>query len=804
MRLQDGARAARERAVDVDGALARLTEEALGPTPPLAAVAVGGYGRGELSPHSDIDLLFLVGPRSDVSKATLRGLLYPLWDAGFQVGHSVRTPKETIERGAIDLDAATSLLSARLIAGDEHLFDEFLDRLDRWIRKDARGLVRRIVDSTRERHRRVDRAGWVLAPDLKEDIGGLRDIHRLEWLSAVTTREPLPADLVVARETFLAVREALHAEVKSHKDTIHIDLQPAVARRMGLEGDSAADQLMAEVHTAARTVEHSGSAMEARLAQSVLGGPRRSGSTKLLGGGVQIVDGLLTTVPTQGLDESDRAVALLEAKAASGRELDPRAISWLRETFAETEPGPWSDAMRESFLGLLGGPHVADALELADHVGAWKALMPEWLRVRGLAQHDPYHRFTVDGHLFGAVALIAQVLAADNTAAIAASEAGDLATLRIATLFHDIGKGSGEDHSIAGERLVRAISSRMGLAHDQIEDIATLVRHHLLLSDTATRRDLDDGAVISDVAEKVATGQRLRLLYVLSAADGRATGPEAWSEWKAVLVRDLYRKALIALETGELPARSDARARAEEVEAYEPSLAGRALDLLTTLPPSYLGSTSVPDTVDELRLLLQPPKPGEVRYRIEEGGDGLESSITICVVDRPGALARTAGVFSLHRISVLRAQAFSTTTGFALERFIVRAPEGGSWDKFIVDLKAAYSGRLAIEARLEKKAADYRPKSSIAVDVRILQEESEHSTVIEVRASDAMGLLFAITAALTDLDLDIHVAKIDTLGVRVVDVFYVRTSWGTKLEADQAAEVERAIRHRLERLFGTN
>jgi [protein-PII] uridylyltransferase len=193
-----------------------------------------------------------------------------------------------------------------------------------------------------------------------------------------------------------------------------------------------------------------------------------------------------------------------------------------------------------------------------------------------------------------------------------------------------------------------------------------------------------------------------------------------------------------------------------------------------------------------------------VRYRIEEGGEGLESSVTVCVADRPGTLARTAGVFSLHRVSVLRAQAFSTTTGLALERFIVRPLEGASWDRIGADLEAAYSGRLAIEARLEKKAVQYRPSKPLAVDVRVLQEESEHSTVIEVRASDAMGLLFAITAALTDLDLDIHVAKIDTLGERVVDVFYVRTSWGTKLESDQAAEVERAIRHRLERLFGRN
>jgi [protein-PII] uridylyltransferase len=202
---------------------------------------------------------------------------------------------------------------------------------------------------------------------------------------------------------------------------------------------------------------------------------------------------------------------------------------------------------------------------------------------------------------------------------------------------------------------------------------------------------------------------------------------------------------------------------------------------------------------DELRLLLQPPQRGQVRYRIYEGSH--ESAIAVCVPDRPGTLARTAGVLTLNRISVLRAQAFSTTSGLAMERFIVRSPEKQAFERFAADLQAVYSGRLALEARLDSKIADYSLGTKVEADVRVLQDESQHSTVVEVRAPDALGLLYAITAALSELDLDIHVAKIDTLGERVVDAFYVRTAADDKLSDEQAIEVERSIVHRIDRLF---
>jgi [protein-PII] uridylyltransferase len=779
------------RSRDVDRALAELSDAALGPRGGVTLVAVGGYGRAEMSPHSDVDLLCLVPPRSAVTPATLRGLLYPLWDAGFQVGHSVRTPKDAVEWAGRDLDAATSLLSARLVAGDEAAFDELLDRRARWLKKAGRTLVRQIVESTEARHRTHDRAGWALAPDLKDDTGGLRDLHALGWLEAVTG-EALDS-LGEERCVLLAAREALHAQSKRKLDRLRIDVQPAVAAALGFEGDDRADALMERVHSSARTIEYrAGRAMNELAGR----GPRRSGAALEVAPGVRVEDGLLALASPGG---ARAHLALLAEHSHRDKPLAPKSLDSLEVAFSGPPPERWDDAARESFVRMLGGPHASSALELLDHAGAWTTLLPEWIAVRGRAQHDPYHRYTVDGHSFLAVDLVHAAIAEDEIAAGAAAEAGSLAELLVATLLHDVGKGSGEDHSVAGERRARSAAARMGFPPESVDEIATLVRRHLLLVDTATRRDLDDGAVIEEVAALARTPRLIRLLYVLTVADARATGPEAWTPWKAALVRELFRKALVALETGRLPARSDVASRARDVIAFEPALAGRAEEVLSTLPPSYLDGTTIPDVADDLRLLLRRPGPGQVEVRIDAGGEEGTEVLTVCVADRPGALAKTAGVLAMNLVTVLSARAFSTADGLALQRFVVRAARG--LDAVTNALRAAFSGRLAVDARLTRKAIEYRPPVPVVPDVRVVEDASAQSTVVEVRAPDALGLLYAITAGLSDLDLDIHVAKIDTLGSRVVDTFYVRTSADEKLGPEQQRELGPAIAHRVERLF---
>jgi [protein-PII] uridylyltransferase len=844
--LSEGGRPARRRAAALDNALAALVDTVPLPRSSVAVLAVGGYGRGEVSPHSDVDLLVLVDDRRRPSPEDLRGLLYPLWDAGFQVGHAVCSPKEAIERARGDLEAATSLLEARLVAGPVGLMDEMTGRRRRWLERDGRRLARRLLEVTAERHLRVERAGWVLTPDLKQDVGGLRDLHAVGWLAAVAGW-PRPAgrpELVRAGELLLAVREALHGQIRRKTDRVRADLQPAVAKALGLDGEDATDRLMAAVHTAARTIEYLAAVETRTLAERLLGGPRRSGLVRRLEpGGIRLEDGLLVADPTQATagnpagngpaavaQDPDAevllAMRLLAARARTGRQIARPTLTWLEQTFDRAPLESWSEPLRSAFMTVLRGPEAVGACELLDHVGGWAVLLPEWAPVRGRVQHDPWHRYTVDGHAFAATAEVSRLLERDERAARTAEAAGDLGALYLAAIFHDIGKGSGEDHSVAGELLTRRALARMGLGDDELEEIAVLVRHHLLLVETATRRDLDDPSVVEGVAAALGSPRRLRLLHLLTVADGLATGPAAWNDWKGTLVADLAARVLHVLERGTAPAPGDPEALVARVEAARPALAGQAARLLATLPDSYLstlGTTDVEELAEELELLADPPGPGAVRYRVDPSGDG-HGLVTVCAADRPGTLARTTGVLALHRVSVLRAHVWSTSAGLALQRFAVQAPANLRWERLGADLDAAWAGRLAVEARLERKARDYRPpapvepdvrvlpadrRSRVArppsrfdLDVRILPDESAHSTVVEVRAADALGLLHAMAAALGDLDLDVRVAKIDTLGDRVVDTFYVRSPWGAKLSHDQADELTLAIRHRTGRLLG--
>jgi [protein-PII] uridylyltransferase len=850
------------------------------PRSSVAVLAVGGYGRGEVSPHSDVDLLVLVDDKRRPSPEDLRGLLYPLWDAGFQVGHAVCSPKEAIERARGDLEAATSLLEARLVAGPVGLMDEMTGRRRRWLERDGRRLARRLLEVTAERHLRVERAGWVLAPDLKQDVGGLRDLHAVGWLAAVTGW-PRPAgrpELVRAGELLLAVREALHGQTRRKTDRVRADLQPAVAKALGLDGEDATDRLMAAVHTAARTVEYLAAVETRTLAERLLGGPRRSGLVRRLEpGGIRLEDGLLVVDPTpegrarpaapdagrattapaavgapsgrvaqdgtggsplstgppiatedpqaedpqaedpqaedpqaedpQAEDPQAEvllAMRLLAARARTGRQIARPTLTWLEQTFDRAPLEAWSEPLRSAFMTVLRGPEAVGACELLDHVGGWAVLLPEWAPVRGRVQHDPWHRYTVDGHAFAAAAEVSRLLERDERAARTAEAAGDLDALYLAAIFHDIGKGSGEDHSVAGELLTRRALARMGLGDDELDEVAVLVRHHLLLVETATRRDLDDPSVVEGVAAALGSPRRLRLLHLLTVADGLATGPAAWNDWKGTLVADLAARVLHVLERGTAPAPGDPAALAARVEAARPALAGQAARLLATLPDSYLSTLATTDATElaeELELLADPPGPGAVRHRVDPSGDG-HGLVTVCAVDRPGTLARTTGVLALHRVSVLRAHVWSTSAGLALQRFAVQAPANLRWERLGADLDAAWGGRLAVEARLERKARDYRPPAPVEPDVRVLPDESAHSTVVEVRAADALGLLHAIAAALGDLDLDVRVAKIDTMGDRVVDTFYVRSPWGAKLSDDQADELTLAVRHRTGRLLG--
>ena len=734
---------------EVDGWLAELFQAAAEPhTGGLALVAVGGYGRGELSLQSDIDVVLLHGGRDDIGALADR-IWYPIWDQGLKLGHSVRTVKEALALAADDLDTATSLLDVRHLAGDRALSDELAAKATLQWRKRAKRWLSVMADRVRARHERAGEVAFLLEPELKEGRGGLRDVHGLRWAQAAqsilweTDHETLDA----AYDLLLGVRVELHRQAGRPGDRLLLQDQDAVAAALGYEHP---DDMMREVSGAARTIAWTSDDAWARI-ESSLGGPLgRVRRERSIGPGLRLRDGEVHLTDDADV-AGDPAIALRAAAAAAGRKTQLARAS-LARVAAESPvpPAPWPGEVRAALVELLlAGPPAILLLEALDQQGVWERYLPEWPTVRSKPQRNAYHRFTVDRHLWEA--------AAQAAALSGRVRRPDL--LVLGALLHDIGKGQPGDHTDVGVRMLAEIGPRMGLDEHDVGVLVALCRHHLLLPDVATRRDLDDPATIGAVADAVGSGEVLELLAALTEADSVATGPAAWSDWKATLVRQLVTKV--------------GRALGGEIERVEPSFPTEAQ-----------------------RALLAAGEP-----RIVTEGDRL----TVVAPDRHGLFSRVAGVLSLHGLDVVDAAA-TTEGGSALQVFRVQSSFGPtfSWDRVVADLERGLAGQLAIRARLADRARTYGHRRALSPgtpepEVRFDLDATGEATVVEVHAPDGVGVLYRITQALADLDLDIVSAKVQTLGPQVVDSFYVRGRDGPKV-TDPAVlgEIERALVHALD------
>jgi [protein-PII] uridylyltransferase len=714
----------------------------------VALVAVGGYGRAELSLQSDVDVLLLHHRRDDIGELADR-LWYPIWDGRMKLGHAVRTVKEALALAADDLDTATGLLQIRHLAGDRTLTDELAGKAELQWRKRAKRWLAVMAARVRERHAQAGEVAFLLEPDLKEGRGGLRDVHALAWAQAARSIlwENDHANLDDAYDMLLAVRVELHRRTGRTGDRLLLQEQDGVADALGY---SDADVLMRSVAHAARTIAWTSDDAWARIESSLVGPLARARRQRDLGGGLRLRDGEVHIADEVDV-AADAAVALRAAAVAAGlrTQLDRRTLARLAAE-APVPAVPWSDAIRGALVDLLlaGSPAIL-LLEALDQQGVWERYVPEWPSVRSRPQRNAYHRFTVDRHLWEA-----------------AVGAGDLAgrvqrpdLLVLAGLFHDLGKGEPGDHIDNGVRLLADIAPRIGLDDHDTAVLVAVCRHHLLLADVATRRDIDDTATIDAVAAALGDREVLELLAALTEADSRATGPAAWSDWKAGLVRALVARVGHVLAGGE----------AHEVADEFPTAEQRALLV------------------------------AREQAVVAEG-----HRLTVVAPDRPGLFSRVAGVLALHGLGVLDAAAASED-GWAIEVFRVESSFGPtfSWDKAVADLDLALAGRLAIQARLADRVRAYgsrRPRHTeeFEPEVRFDLGASADATVVEVHASDGLGVLYRITSALTDLDLDIVGAKVQTLGAQVVDSFFVRSGDGTKV-TDQAvlAEAERALLHAL-------
>jgi [protein-PII] uridylyltransferase len=753
------------------------------PAAGIALVALGGYGRRELAPGSDLDLLLVHrGWKQEDVVAVNRRLTYPLWDAGREVGARVREPKDVV-RILGRADEAAALLDARLLAGDEGLFSEVYNDVVRRLERSRASFFSQLAIATAERHQRFGATGHLLEPNIRDGAGGLRDIHTVGWASILLPGTPgldglvasgflsaLDRDLLVAARAFLLnARIHLHLITRRRQDQLYLADQDAIATQLGYEersGRAVADAFMQELYQHAR---HTNAIVSSFWELVTRRRPRRSWRTapaRVVGDGCVVRDGQLEVVALT--NPHDDPAAWLRVFLRAIREDVRVGRGSLNRLQSSVGPGAltWTSEAREVFTEILQtGEAGAGVLEAMDATGFLEALIPEWAGVRCLPQRDLYHRFTVDIHLFATAAeLAASRLSSDVVVHDAWLRVSNPRPLFVAALLHDIGKGRGGNHSEIGTRMAADVAVRMRLDANEIADVTFLVERHLSLASLAMQRDLNEPRTIETAVEQVGYGARLAMLYLLTRADSISTGPEAWSTFRAALVGELYAKTLRALE-------------------------GRA-------------EPTPERAVREASLIAEPLADDEVRTMIAKRDEAHE--LVLVSRDRPGLFAGVCGVLALRGIDIHDAEIYTRPDGIAVEIFRVKGTHGEipeeRWDRVGRDVRAAIAGELDLDEALARKtkqerhrrAGQRRPApESIVID----NDASETHTVVEVHAADHLGLLRDITRALHRSGCDVSLAKVATYGADVVDVFYVRDFDGSRITSeDHVRSIEEALR----------
>ncbi|MBO1413575.1 [protein-PII] uridylyltransferase [Streptomyces sp. FH025] len=780
-------------------ALARLTDDwlagllAAAGAPPsgVALVAVGGYGRGELSPRSDLDVLLLHdGP---IARELPERVWYPVWDAGARLDHSVRTLAEARIVAAADLKAQLGLLDARHLAGDGALTAALRSAVLTDWRASAPARLPELRELGRERAERHGELSFLLEPDLKEARGGLRDLVALDAVAASWLADAPRDGLAAAGLRLADVRDALHLATGRATERLSLHDQDQVAERLGVLD---ADTLLRQVYEAARTIAYA-SDVTWRAVDRVLAA--RSGRGRRVGrlaipftgagrGTGAVARGAVQRRPlAEGVVEQDGEAVLAQAarpaadpvlplRAAAAAAQNGLTVSHatVRRLAAECRPlpVPWPDEARERLVALLGaGEAAVPVWEALEAQGLVTRLLPDWERVRCRPQRNAVHRWTVDRHLVETA-----VRAAAMTRRVARPD-----LLLVAALLHDIGKGWPGDHSGAGEVIVRDLATRMGFPPEDTETLAVLVRHHLTLVDTATRRDPDDPATVEAITKAVGTLPELELLHALTEADALATGPAAWSRWRASLVDGLVTRAAAQLAGGAGGGAEVAAAPTAEQERL-------AVEAARTDGPAL-----------SLRAQAQARAEGA-----DPGTEPMGVELNLAVPDRPGLLGTVAGVLALHRLTVRSAglrELDPIGAGPVLLLSWRVAAEYGELPeaaRLRADLRRALDGSLDVARRLaERDAAAPRrrgiptPPPLVAVAPAVA---SATATVLEVRAHDAPGLLHRIGRALDGAGVRVRTAYVSTLGAEAVDSFYLTDPAGRPLTAERSGVVVAAVR----------
>ncbi|WSQ12069.1 [protein-PII] uridylyltransferase [Streptomyces sp. NBC_01231] len=752
----------------------------------VSLVAVGGYGRGELSPRSDLDLLLLHDGSDSAAVAALADRIwYPVWDLGLALDHSVRTPAEARKTAAEDLKVQLGLLDARHLAGDLGLTAGLRTTVLADWRNQAPKRLPELQELCAERAERQGELQYLLEPDLKEARGGLRDATALRAVAASWLADAPREGLDDARRRLLDVRDALHLTTGRATDRLALQEQDQVAAELGLLD---ADTLLRQVYEAARVISYASDVTWREVGRVLRSRSVRPRLRAMLGGGKPVSE---RSPLAEGVVEQDGEVVLaraarperdpvlpLRAAAAAAQAGLPLSLHAVRRLAATVRPlpTPWPAEAREQLVTLLGsGSPTIDVWEALEAEGLITRLLPDWERVRCRPQRNAVHIWTVDRHLIETA-----VRASEFTRRV---HRPDL--LLVAALLHDIGKGWPGDHSVAGEIIAKDVAARIGFDRADVTVLSTLVRHHLLLVDTATRRDLEDPATVRSVADAVGSQSTLELLHALTEADALATGPAAWSSWRGSLVADLV-KRVSAVLSGDVPDDPEAAAPTAEQERL-------AIEAVATGGP-----------VLALRAQTEPPTEEQPSGDPEPLG----VELLIAVPDRGGVLPAVAGVLAMHRLTVRTAELRALDLPDGVDDSVLLlnwrvAAEYGSLPqaaRLRADLVRALDGSLDIAGRLAERDAAYPRRRGVvapAARVSVAPAASRLATVIEVRAHDAPGLLHRIGRALDEAKLRVRSMHVSTLGANAVDAFYVTGPEGAPLPSEEAAVVARRLEETL-------
>ncbi len=802
----------------------------------ITLIALGGYGRDELYPFSDIDLLLLHDRKAAKSMQDVaESILYPLWDSGYEVGHSVRTPTEAIRFARDDYFFQVALLDMRMLGGSRELFDELQKRYQKKILDGSRQKFVETMEGFREERReKYGSHSYLLEPHIKEGKGGFRDIQAMIWtgkavfgLSGVKAMEEaglLESQDRVAFEAswnmLARIRNRLHYISRRKNDQLFFEFQEEMAKAFGYEdsgGMLAVEYFMREVYSHLQTVavitdlffEHVREVLgfegtrqqEKQLEKDIVS---RNGSVRL---GIR-VEGLL-----------ERPHLMMRLFVQSGKTGLPihhrtrQAIS--NNLHLVDEKFRSSKRVARLFLDiLLESKKPMQVLETMLETGLLTAYVPEFGGIESLAQHDLYHIYTVDRHQLQTVAELADLHSSED----------DLFTglasphlLFLAALFHDIGKGRRKDHSELGARIVEGVGSRLGLTEEEIKCLAFLVRYHLFLPENALRRDLEDLEFIWQSAKLIGDINRLTMLYLLTTADSKATGPSAWSSWKGSLISEFYLRIKSCLEAGCTIESMQSSSEDEEEQGIQ-WLRSKVNNLVQEtetrikvehLPDDYLMSFT-PETVIR-HLKIHHEEAVRLQQRVLLFPDVQQGCWSLLVMskNRPGLLAKLCGVLALHNLSVLGAHIFTWPDETVVDVINVTPLAGvefsdQDWNALEQDINLAVNYRLDIGGKLHQKMVSpgLRPKrlvQQLRQEVVIDNTTSQRFTVIEVYAADKVGTLYYLTQTLADFGLDIHRARIATEVEQLIDIFYVLYGDGTKLDDPaQADKVQEALLHLIE------